>query len=128
MICCKWLRADNRCCEVISFRIVLDVLAMEGSYSVSTNNRFAFFMDEEDDPGDMVIQTESKSPKTTTEVSPVQKNTEKALPKGKDQKPIVQVKKVLGEPAGGKRREAQCELVFMCSRVCVCEHCKNRLN
>ena len=103
---------------------MLDVLAMEGSYSVSTNNRFAFFMDEEDDPGDMVIQTDSKSPKTITEVSPVQKNTEKVLPKGKDQKPAVQVKKVPGESTGGKRRETQCELIFMCSHTYTCEHCK----
>lgn len=32
---------------------------MEGSFSVATNNRFAFFMNEEDDPGDILAE-ESK--------------------------------------------------------------------
>ncbi len=72
-------------------------------------------MDDEDDPGDMVLRPEGKipekSPKTvTTDVSPSPKKNDK-LTKGKiDQKPLSQpIKKPQGDVAGGKRRENQCE-------------------
>ena len=85
---------------------------MEGSYSVTTNNRFAFFMDDEDDPGDMIVQPETKvaekSPKTA-ETSPSQKKNDQ-LTRGKDQKPLLQPgKKPQGDVDSGKRRDNQCE-------------------
>ena len=110
---CKWLLADSCYLKVISSRIVHKALKMEGSYSVATNNRFAFFMDDEDDPGDMMVgQNESKTTKPNNEVLATQKKTEKVVPKGnKEQRPTVQGKKGQGEP--GKRREVQCELLCL---------------
>ena len=94
---------------------------MEDNYSVATNNRFAFFMDEEDDPGDMILQESrltEKSPKKLA-VSPTQKKSEKPI-KGKDQKVVNQQgKKPQGDNGGGKRKEVQCEDLsfgFICIR------------
>jgi hypothetical protein len=42
---------------------------MEAAFSVATNNRFAFFMDDEDNPGDTVID-EAPSQAKPTPVKP----------------------------------------------------------
>lgn len=86
---------------------------MEDTYSVATNNRFALFMDDEDDPGDEVLQ-ESRLPDkaTVTGKSKTESNESKSdkSPKNKkkDTKDKGQTqpgKKAQGETPG-KRKEA----------------------
>ncbi len=67
---------------------------MEQSYSVGTTNRYAMFIDEEDDPGDVVNPTSNKQEKEETLTKPVKggkdiskqaKQTKNAI-KGKENK------------------------------------------
>ena len=85
---------------------------MDETYSVSTNNRFALFMDEEDDPGDVVLQ-ESKLPEKSpkkVEAAPIQKKTEKvAKIKETKEKPLGQQNKRAQGEVGGKRKDPSCK-------------------
>ena len=56
---------------------------MEDVYSVSTNNRFALFMDDEDDPGDAIVSSTKLTDKA--EKKPEAKKIDKiGKPKPKD--------------------------------------------
>ena len=48
---------------------------MEQSYSVGTTNRYAMFIGEEDDPGDVIIPVSNKSKKETAVVTRTTKVT-----------------------------------------------------
>ena len=56
---------------------------MEEVYSVSTNNRFALFMDDEDDPGDTILQS-SKVPDKSEKKTEQKKNEKGGKVKPKD--------------------------------------------
>ena len=84
---------------------------MDETYSVSTNNRFALFMDEEDDPGDVVLQ-ESKLPEKSPKKveAPIQKKTEKvAKIKETKEKPLGQQNKRSQGEVAGKRKDPSCK-------------------
>lgn len=70
---------------------------MEGSFSVSTNNRFAFFMNEDDDPGDVVLD----SSKPVAAAVPKPKESPAQQSSGKDEK-SPQVKKKEGSKDKGQ--------------------------
>lgn len=92
---------------------------MEASFSVSTNNRFAFFMGEEDDPGDMILQQppepKNTSEKIVAEVSPSQKRNEKNT-KQRDQKPPAQQQQQPGRKTqgDGNRRGIAVNIFSVC--------------
>ena len=52
---------------------------MESIYSVGTTNRYALFIDDEDDPGDITVPVTNRLDKSEKE----KKKAEKPLPKGK---------------------------------------------
>ena len=61
---------------------------MTSEYSVGTTNRYAFFLDDEDDPGDTILPASSRPEKsdkdaTTTAAGSKAKKADKAAPKGK---------------------------------------------
>lgn len=64
---------------------------MEQAYSVGTTNRYAMFIDEEDDPGDVINPASNKQEKEVTVTKPVKggkdtsKQTKNAI-KGKENK------------------------------------------
>lgn len=58
---------------------------MEQSYSVGTTNRYALFIDEEDDPGDVIAPVSSKPDKDITLAKPV-KGTKDSLKSSKNAK------------------------------------------
>ena len=86
---------------------------MEDTYSVATNNRFALFMDDEDDPGDEVLQESILPDKPTATGKPKVESTESKPDKSpknkkkdtKDKGQSQPGKKVQVETPG-KRKEA----------------------
>ena len=64
---------------------------MEQLYSIGTTNRYAMFIDEEDDPGDVILPVSAKTAKETT-VTKINKSDTREnsktnkLAKGKDGK------------------------------------------
>lgn len=77
-------------------------------YSVSTNNRFALFMDDEDDPGDTILSP-SKLPDKTEKKPEAKKNERvpKAKAKeGRERPPAVQNGRKGSTETTTRRRDA----------------------
>ena len=102
---------------------------MEQEYSVGTTNRYAIFLDEEDDPGDVVVPSSAKPEKDASGKNSKEKGGSKQQgkgTKGKENKERIakeqQSKKAAIENAAkgeGCTRSSALIFVYTVSRVCV---------
>lgn len=93
---------------------------MEQEYSVGTTNRYAMFLDEEDDPGDVVVPSSAKPEKDASGKGTKEKGGSKPQgkgTKGKENKERIakeqQSKKAAIENAGKGERAHACEWVHV---------------